>query len=270
MPYQARCPDGRMVTFPGSTVVGNSELLAACLGGDTPAAKSLAKNTATAVKYATDAQMPTGFSFSGGGQSPLAGGSPVGFPSGGSSQSTVGDIVKGVAGAADPCQYLPDYLQAACRAGLGAVGIGTGGKTTSTAGSTKGTTKMGTNGSGPCPAGTVRVGNDCVNASAALPGGTPFTTAAGQQAVQGAFGMPALTPTIESRTVRKCPRRYVLGEDNLCYPKAVLPRRSKYRKWRQARKPLFTAGDLKAIRKAERLKKKGKEIAKDLGWKVRK
>lgn len=120
-----------------------------------------------------------------------------------------------------------------------------------------------------CPPGMIRLpGLGCMGRQEG--NGGAVTTQAGGAAVQGSFGMPAIQPTVESRTHRSCPDGMVLGKDNLCYPKAILSRRSKFRKWRQPRRPMFTAGDLNAIRRAERLKKKARKIGKDLGLKVTK
>lgn len=155
------------------------------------------------------------------------------------------------------CNLLPiGTARQLCQAGAGAIGGGGGGG--------GGSQLAG------CPDGTIKVGNRCVAPGDAFPGGDPFITGAGGNAVQGGFGLPAITPTVEQRTHRTCPDGMVLGKDNLCYPKAVLSRRSRFRKWRQPRRPLFTAGDMNAIRRAERLKKKAKGIAKDLGFSVRK
>lgn len=60
---------------------------------------------------------------------------------------------------------------------------------------------------------------------------------------------------------RRCPRRYKLGIDNLCY--FNLPRNSKFRKWRPGRKPLFTGGDLNAIATAGKLAESAEEIFQD-------
>lgn len=60
---------------------------------------------------------------------------------------------------------------------------------------------------------------------------------------------------------RRCPRRYKLGIDNLCY--FNLPRNSKFRKWRPGRKPLFTGGDLNAIATAGKLAESAEDIFKD-------
>jgi len=67
------------------------------------------------------------------------------------------------------------------------------------------------------------------------------------QAVQGAFGMPAIAPKSAMRQRFVCPPGMVLGDDNLCYPKAVLRRSSRFRKWRPGRKAVLTGGDLNKI-----------------------
>lgn len=126
--------------------------------------------------------------------------------------------------------------------------------------------------SGPCRTGTIRIGTRCVDISAALPGGEPFTTplAASPQVVQGGFGLPATTPTGISRLVRRCARGMVLGIDNLCYAKAILPRRSKLRKWRGAPRPPISRRDTVAIRRAAGAKDRVLELAKDVGLHVSK
>ncbi|MFG0329817.1 MAG: hypothetical protein ACF8PN_07970 [Phycisphaerales bacterium] len=128
-------------------------------------------------------------------------------------------------------------------------------------------------GAGPCPAGTFRVGSTCVSPGDALPGGepmtfpTPGTTVAnpGGSAVVGSFGLPARTPMVVSQLVRRCGKGMVLGDDDLCYPKAVLPRRSKFRKWRGERRPPVSAADMAAIRKAASARDRVLELAKDVG-----
>lgn len=60
---------------------------------------------------------------------------------------------------------------------------------------------------------------------------------------------------------RRCPRRFKLGIDNLCY--FNLPRNSKFRKWRPGRKPMFTGGDLNAIKTAAGLRESAEEIFED-------
>jgi len=58
----------------------------------------------------------------------------------------------------------------------------------------------------------------------------------------------------------RCPARYKLGIDNMCY--FNLPRNSKWRKWRPGRRPLFTGGDLNAIARTEKLSDSAEEIFK--------
>jgi len=85
------------------------------------------------------------------------------------------------------------------------------------------------------------------------------------QAVEGAFGMAAMVPQEELRRTLVCPRGMVLGEDDLCYPKAILPRRSKFRKHRGQARPVISAADSKAIRKAARARDRVLKLAKDVG-----
>lgn len=85
------------------------------------------------------------------------------------------------------------------------------------------------------------------------------------QAVEGAFGMAAFVPEEEMRLTLVCPPGHVLGDDELCYPKAVLPRRSKFRKWRGEMRPPVSAADAKAIRKAAAAKERVLLLAKSVG-----
>lgn len=85
------------------------------------------------------------------------------------------------------------------------------------------------------------------------------------QAVEGAFGMPAMVPEEEMRRTLVCPRGMVLGDDELCYPKAVLPKRSKFRKWRGQARPPVSAADARHIRKAAAAKERVLRLAKDVG-----
>lgn len=72
----------------------------------------------------------------------------------------------------------------------------------------------------------------------------------GGEVVSGAFGMPAAVPVVEMREHHSCPKAMVLGEDMLCYPKAVLRRNSKFRKWRPGMRPILTGGERRGITKA--------------------
>lgn len=125
-------------------------------------------------------------------------------------------------------------------------------------------------GSGPCGTGMIKVGNSCVDLGAALPGGDPLISSAGGSPVAGSFGLMAKTPMTETRVRRNCGRGYVLGIDNLCYPKQLLPRRSKWRKWRAAPKPPVSAADMKAIRRAARAKDRVADLGRDVGLHVSK
>lgn len=123
-----------------------------------------------------------------------------------------------------------------------------------------------------CPDGCYRVPatNQCVCPGDLFPGGDPGFVGAGGVATQGAFGLPALTPAAQQRTTLRCPAGMVLGKDNLCYPKAVLGRRSKFRKWRPDPRPALSANDAKTLRRAERIRKKIKGLAGDAGFSTKK
>jgi len=95
-------------------------------------------------------------------------------------------------------------------------------------------------------------------------------SAAGSQAVAGAFGMPAMVPVAEPRTRLTCPPGMVLGEDDLCYPKAILRRDSRFRKWRPGRRPVLTGGDLNAISRARRAVTRARGAVSSLGVTVKK
>jgi len=94
------------------------------------------------------------------------------------------------------------------------------------------------------------------------------------RATVGGFGLPAMVPDVVGSIQRRdgstgpilrCMRGMVLGIDSLCYPKAVLPRRSKFRKWRGDPRPVVSAGDLRAIRKTAAAKDRVLNLAKDVG-----
>jgi hypothetical protein len=129
-------------------------------------------------------------------------------------------------------------------------------------------------GTDPCPGRLIKIGESCVDPMALPLGGAPAVVpttgtqvGGGGQAVMGAFGIPAMAPRMETRIVRECGPGMVLGRDNLCYPKSVLPKRSKYRKWRGEPKPPISAADMRAIRAAARAQDRVKQLAKDVGLK---
>ena len=108
-----------------------------------------------------------------------------------------------------------------------------------------------------------------------MPGGVPLTTPAsgvvvaeGGQAVVGAFGQPGRVPEVVVREHRRCPRGMVLGADDICYPKSVLRRNSRFRKWRPGTKPLLTGGERRTLRRAETLRDEVRDLAKGAGFKV--
>lgn len=124
-------------------------------------------------------------------------------------------------------------------------------------------------GGGGCQLPAIRVNGTCVDPTAALPGGRPFTYPAGGggELVYGMYGI-AMVPAQETRTVSRCGPGMVLGKDGLCYES--LPRGK--RKWNPGAKPLLTGGEMNAIRRAERAarrvagaKKKIKTASKMLG-----
>lgn len=160
------------------------------------------------------------------------------------------------------CDLLPASLQAACRLIAGA-----------TAPQPPATpTRPIVAGPGGCPSGTIQMGTTCIDLTAIPPGGDPLTFPAGGggSVVQGGFGLPATTPVGVSTVVRKCPRGMVLGIDDLCYAKAILPPRSKLRKWRRPPRPPISRRDTVAIRRAAGAKERVLELAKDVGLHVSK
>jgi len=99
-----------------------------------------------------------------------------------------------------------------------------------------------------CPPGTTGVPPLCVN----LPGGQ--VTGGGMvlnygEAVMARYGA-ALVPASSSRTVRRCPKGAVLGDDGYCYSRRDISKSQ--RMWNPGRKPLTTRGDLNAISRAHR------------------
>lgn len=105
-----------------------------------------------------------------------------------------------------------------------------------------------------------------------LPPTTNITTPAegAFQAVSGAFGMPAIAPRHEFVGRFNCPKGMVLGEDELCYPKQVLRRDSRFRKWKPGVRPLLTGGQRNNLRKARVSLMKVKEAGSSLGLTVKK
>ena len=72
------------------------------------------------------------------------------------------------------------------------------------------------------------------------------------QATSGSFGMPAMMPISVQSQRLVCPSGMVLGRDELCYPRAVLRRDSRFRKWKPGARPILTGGERRSIQKAKR------------------
>ncbi len=132
-----------------------------------------------------------------------------------------------------------------------------------------------------CPTGYTKVGGTCVanRPGAYLPGGQPATLptqgtalGTGWEAVQGSFGMPAMTPLPVQRTRLECPAGMVLGKDDLCYPRSTpgLGRRGSFRKWKGDPKPKVSAAEWKTLQRAARTADKIKDVAKEAGFTVKK
>jgi len=62
----------------------------------------------------------------------------------------------------------------------------------------------------------------------------------------------------------------VLGEDELCYPRAVLRRDSRFRKWRPGTRPVLTGGEVRAIAKGRSAIIRGRDRMAGLGVTVKK
>jgi len=156
-----------------------------------------------------------------------------------------------------PCDALSGIAKSACLLIMQRIpGSGTGG---SSAGELVA--------AAACPRGMVKIGTRCIDLTALPPGGDPAIVPATGATTVGAFGLPASFPAGISRVVRNCGPRMVLGIDNLCYPKAVLPPRSKFRKWRRPPRVPVTRRDVVAIRRSAAAKDRVAELAKDVGLK---
>lgn len=127
-----------------------------------------------------------------------------------------------------------------------------------------------------CPEGFEMVGGVCKEKGIIgavhrlVPGGATGVATAGFQAVAGSFGMPAVQPVQDMVRKLVCPSGFVLGDDDLCYPKAVLRRDSRFRKHRPGPRPILTGGQRNAIRKAKSAIRTAKESISGLGVTVKK
>lgn len=103
-----------------------------------------------------------------------------------------------------------------------------------------------------------------------VPAATGTSMVVFEDAVTGAFGMPAIRPVNIPQNHLTCPPGMVLGEDSLCYPKAVLRRDSRFRKWRPGTRPVLTGGEVRAIAKGRAAIIRGRDRMAGLGVTVKK
>jgi len=109
-----------------------------------------------------------------------------------------------------------------------------------------------------------------------FPGGETGTQADVMgEAVVGSFGLSGVIPRQVGSITRndgvvspilRCPARYVLAIDNICYVKGQKGLAA-FRKWRPGTKPFLTGGDVKCLRRANTLRasKASKKLLKELG-----
>lgn len=126
-----------------------------------------------------------------------------------------------------------------------------------------------------CEPGQIRLGSACIDPPGTGNPGVGIGTVGRQQrqssapgqwgVTDGSFNMPAFVPEQEVTTRLKCPPSFVLGKDDLCYPKSYLGRRNANRKWKGTPKPAVSAHDMKVARTADRVAERIKKVSKDLG-----
>ncbi len=131
-----------------------------------------------------------------------------------------------------------------------------------------------------CPPFTIKVGDNCVDPLAALPGGRPAVTRATGTGLitqaeieEGIFGLlstlPDIVGEINGKPVMRCPvPGLVLGKDNRCYSRKDLP--AKLRKWPPHRCKSATDRKLKAIKDAGSAAKSLAAAFKGSGYKITK
>jgi len=111
---------------------------------------------------------------------------------------------------------------------------------------------------GDCPGIlNLKIAGKCVDVGNLLPGGEPAITGQtgsgngngnGQAfggVTKGMYGA-GIIPRVDVRAVRRCPKKYVLGDDGVCYKHL----RKSDRAWDPGTKPLLTGGERNAIRRA--------------------
>lgn len=129
--------------------------------------------------------------------------------------------------------------RAACLALGGLFGGGGGGG---------GTTSLDASQAQKCPTGWVGEFPNCYDPLAIFPGGSPFQS---WSPVNGRYGA-GYSPAPVSRMRLVCPAGHKLGKDNVCYDRI----RKGDRKHNPGTKPFLTGGEVAAIRRAKRLRRK--------------
>lgn len=89
-----------------------------------------------------------------------------------------------------------------------------------------------------------------------------------QQAGLPMLGPFGVVPQQEQRMIRRCPPGHRLARDGLCYPKALLAKRSKLRMWPAEPACPITRSDVRALRKRESVERKLKALGKQAHLKV--
>lgn len=129
-------------------------------------------------------------------------------------------------------------------------------------GAATGTTNLTGTGGGTCPTGTISIAGTCVDL---VPGGATSGQGLIVPGLNGSQLLPGAVAPGAVQTMRlRCPEGMVLGRDNMCYWKQVLPK--KFRKWQPAPKPPVSAADAKAIRRADAAKNRVKRLATKSGF----
>lgn len=229
------------------------------------------KNTMPPLGFNALAQYGSGPSYSNPGA--FTGGFAGGFPGQPVNEISLGGAVGAAVGSVN-CENLSGIAQYICRAGkaiyAGATAGSAGAAMAGGAAAMTNTPLVASN----CPTGWVMVNGRCTNPAAAMPGGVPMTLTRNTPTT-GGMGLTAVTPiqvgTISradgsTGPILKCPARYVLGMDYLCYPKSMIP--NQLRAHPRGTRPLLTGGDVKILRRAKSLEKKVSKLSTKYGKKT--
>lgn len=243
---------------PGFTAIKQSNGKFTCLQGGAPPPTKLPQTATGQMAYTSPFFLQTGGNATGGRGVSL---SPLGSSS---ANLDLGGVIGAVGNVG--CNLITNATaRAACLALAGAVGgaISGGGNAGGQGTSVTPLVGGGTMTTGvQCPPGMVWNGQACVNpgVGGAIERILPGDVGRPDRVFQSAAGTMGAVAPISYQTVRRvCPKRYVLGIDNNCYPKPMIPRQ--LRKWVPDAKPLLTGGEVKTLRKAKGLTKKVRKLA---------